>query len=351
MARNRRAARAAAKADRIAREAAQARHAADGAPPEAAPSPTPPPASSPASPPTPAVGKASDAAPDAGPAPLWIEGLARVIRASAAGSRAAARTSLGCHVDGTRSRLFLPPEMPTLQPASLAWLTRFAAGNGFALVEDRRRRAETPAAERRGEVPPAIALGLGLLMRQTGLPGPVPRLSAPHRLAADAPFVDLPELVAMAASAAPRAKRVTVLPSRPLVDVLGGDTHPVHGYGCRLDSAPARTVLTHFDAPSLKAIGYSSGRQYVMHLLLGGGPAIAPRLWTRPATLARTDVRFRLFRAAKDRRMDFGLLYTTLYLDMAERRPEPWWLGDAAFTDARAGARAVPAEAGLALAG
>ena len=347
MARNRRAARAAAKADRIAREASGAEGAPDGAAPEAVPSPTSPPAPSP----TPAAGKAPDPAPDAAAAPLWIEGLARAIRAGAAGSRAAARTSLGCHVDEGRARLFLPPEMPTLQPASLAWLTRFAAGNGFALVEDRRRRAETPAAERRGEVPPAIALGLGLLMRQTGLPGPVPRLSAPHRLAADAPFVDLPELVAMAAGAVPRAKRVTVLPNRPLVDVLGGDTHPIHGYGCRLDSASARTVLTHFDAPSLKAVGYSSGRQYVMHLLLGGGPAIAPRLWTKPGTLARTDVRFRLFRAAKDRRLDFGLLYTTLYLDMADRRPEPWWLGDAAFTDARAGARAVPAEAGLALAG
>ena len=283
----------------------------------------------------------------AAPEPLWIERLAKAVRAGAAGGRAANRTSLGCHVDGNRSRLFVPPEMPSLQPASLAWLLRFAANNGFSLVEDRRARSEVPATERRSDVPPAIALGLALLLRQTGLPGPVPRLSAPHRHAADGPFLDLPELVAMAASAARRAKRVTVLPNRPIVDVLGGDTSPVAGYACKLDCAPARTVLSHFDAPELRAIGYSSGRQYVVHLLLGGGPAAAPTLWTRPATLARTDVRFRLLRGA-DPRADFGLLYSTFYYDMAGQRPAPWWLREEAFTDADAG---TASRAELALAG
>lgn len=343
MARNRRAARAAAKA-----RAHEARSTSD---------PSGRPAGDPSGPPAgdtpPEAARAGEIrvvppGPDArspgAPSPLWIEHLARVIRASAAGGRSGARTSLGCHLGEERSRLFVPPEMPTLQPASLAWLTRFATVNGFALVEDRRRRAETPPRERRGEVAPAVALGLALLLRQTGLPGPVPRLSLPHRHAADAPFVDLPELVAMAASAAARSKRVTVLPNRPLIDVLGGDTSPIDGYACRLDSAPARTVLSHFDAPGLRTVGYSSGRQYVVHLLLGGGPAIAPKLWTTPATLARTDVRFRLFRASKDRRLDFGLLYSTFYFDMAGRRPVPWWLregvGEAHAGASRAGAGA-----------
>ena len=281
------------------------------------------------------------------PAPLWIEGLAKVMRTGAVRGRPAARTALGCHVDGERSRLFVPPEMPTLQPASLAWLLRFAAGNGFALVEDRRRRDETPFAERRGDASPAAALGLGLLLKQTGLPGPVARLSSPHRHAADGPFVDVPELVAMAASAARRSKRVRVLPNRPLVDVLGGDTRPVDGYACRLDCAPARTVLSHFDAPGLRAVGYSSGRQYMLHLLLGGGPALAPKLWAAPAALARTDVRFRLF-PGPEARLDFGLLYSTFHFDMTAQRPAPWWLREEAFTDAAG--RAAPRPA-LALAG
>ena len=293
----------------------------------------------------PADAKGSDETPSA----LWIEGLAKVLGTGEDRGRPAARTALGCRVDPDRSALFVPPEMPTLQPASLAWLRRFADATDFRLVEDRRRRDEAPVAERRGAAPPAIALGLALLLRQTGLPGPVARLSAPHRHAADGPFVDVPELVAMAASAARRSKRVTVLPSRPLVDVLGGDTRPVNGYACRLDCAPARTVLSHFDAPGLRAVGYSSGRQYVVHLLLGGGTSAAPKLWVAPATLARTDVRFRLF-PGPDARLDFGLLYSTFYFDMTGQRPVPWWLREEAFTDIRAPRRAV-AGAELALTG
>ena len=295
-------------------------------------------------------GQPADATgPDGARPALWIEGLAKVLGAVEDGGCPAARTALGCRVDPDGSALFVPPEMPTLQPASLAWLRRFADATGFRLVEDRRRRDETPAAERRGAAPPAIALGLALLLRQTGLPGPAARLSAPHRHAADGPFIDVPELVAMAASAARRSKRVTVLPSRPLVDVLGGDTRPVNGYACRLDCAPARTVLSHFDAPGLRAVGYSSGRQYVVHLLLGGGAAAAPKLWVAPATLARTDARFRLF-PGPDARLDFGLLYSTFYFDMTGRRPVPWWLREKAFTDTPA-PRSVRTSAELALAG
>lgn len=276
---------------------------------------------------TPAPGKPAGAA----PGPPWIEGLAKSLRRAGDHGRPTARTALGCDV-GTegRSRLFVPPEMPTLQPASLRWLLRFAAANEFALVEDRRGRREEPFMDRRSGTPPAMALGLGLLLKQSGLPGPVARLSSPHRHAADSPFIDLPELVALAAHAAPRSKRVVVLPNRPLVDVLQGDTGPIAGYACRMDSAPARTVLSHFEGPSLRCAGYSAGTQYVVHLLLGGGPASAPALWSDPATLARTDLRFRLFRGRGERH-DFGLLYSTFWFDVADRRPAPWWLEDEAF--------------------
>ncbi len=285
-----------------------------------------------------AKGSEPESTPEPAPAPseavrdpLWIEELAQGLRRAEDHGRPTARTALGCHVDPEgASRLFVPPEMPSLQPRSLRWLLRFAAANEFALVEDRRRRHEEPFMDRRSETPPAIALGLGLLLKQTGLPGPVARLSKPHRHAADGPFIDLPELVAMAAHAAPRSKRTVVLPNRPLVDVLNADTRPITGYACRLDSAPARTVLSHFDGPAVRSIGYSTGRQYVVHLLLGGGPATAPALWCDPHTLERTDLRFRLFRSADDRR-DFGLLYSTFWFDLAEHRPAPWWLTDEAF--------------------
>ncbi len=259
------------------------------------------------------------------PTRSWIEALHRVVQMTAGEQSATVKTSVACHAKDDRRTLFLPPEMPALQPRSLRYLGAFGMRNNFQLIEDRRQIKVSPVVEQRNGRPPAVTLGLALLMKQAGLKGPVVTPSQPHRLEADNPLIDLPELIGMAAHAAPSAKRIVTLPNRPLVDVLNNDTQPITGYGCLMETNKTRTLLTHFEGEALRCIGYSTGSQYVMHLLLAGGPLTSPTLWTHPSTLTRTDIRFRLFHGHKHAH-DFGVLYSTFYFDMEKHNPRPWWL-------------------------
>lgn len=234
------------------------------------------------------------------------------------------RTTLTCDVRSTKPSLYVPPDMAQLQPASLRYLHAFARHHDMTLIEDRRRVEVRPVNEQRDKAAPMIANGLGLLLKQTGVPGIAKTLSEPHRLNADSPCIPIPRLIRMAAHAARKSKRVVVLPNRMIVDVLDNNTQPIAGYACKLLSLDHATVLSHFDSPNFRAIGYSAGSQYVMHVCLAGGPLRRTALWANFHTLTRTDFQFQLFPGGQSA-SDFGLLYATYYLDMAEA-PQPWWL-------------------------
>ena len=234
-------------------------------------------------------------------------------------------TTLSCNLRNKRPMLFLPPEMGTLQPYNLAWLRAFARRHRFGLIEDRRKADVTPPLERRDRTPSQLALGVSLLLRQTGMPGSACTLSNPHRLAADSLHVALGDLVRMAARARGESKRVVLLPNRLIVETTGQDTHPIVAHACRLSAPEASTVLSQFESPSFRAIGYSTGRQYVMHVFLAGGTGGQPELWTRLHTLTQSDFRFRLF-PADERRDDFGLFHATFYYDVSGGEDAPWWI-------------------------
>lgn len=259
------------------------------------------------------------------PASSWMKSLDRVVRMHDCETSQKVRAALSCDISEDHQTLYVPPEMSALQPRSLRYLSAFAMRNNFKMVEDRRQTRVSPINEQRDGKPPTIALGVARLLKQTGLPGATATLSRPHRLAAENPLIDLPALIGMSAQAAPTAKKVVLLPNKSLVDVLDNETVPITGLGCIVDSAQTRTLLTQFHGDSLRCIGYSSGSQYVVHVLLGGGPVTAPTLWTQAKTLTRTDVRFRLFSGA-DHTEDFGLMYSTFYYDMPKQTPSPWWL-------------------------
>jgi len=255
----------------------------------------------------------------------WIEGLADVVRLTHDGPAGALRTALACDIDPRGNTLFLPPEMRTLQPRGLRWLEALSRNADLRLSVDRRQNRTSPLIEQRNGEAPLIARGVAGLLQQTGLQGTPARLSMPHRLLSDSPLIDLPRLIAMCGHAVPHAKQIVLLPNPQLVEVLYGDTRPIRGFACVLDTRSGPTVLSHFDSPSLRCIGYSTGRQYVVHVLLAGGTLRAPSLWTTPQTLSRTEPRFRLFHGRRAEH-DFGLVYTTLYYDMQRHRPQPWWL-------------------------
>ena len=135
--------------------------------------------------------------------------------------------------------------------------------------------------------------------------------------------IPLGELIRMAACAIPDSKRVVVLPNRILINTLQ-DTQPICGHACKIRYSNKTTILSHFDSPHFRAIGYSSGNQYVMHIFLAGGPRENSSLWTRVPTLTNTDFNFQLFPGQRSKD-DFGLFYITFYLNLAAE-PTPWWL-------------------------
>lgn len=258
----------------------------------------------------------------------WVVELANAMRHTERRAEARMRITLNCSLSDGKPTLYLPPEMASLQPQSLRYLQSFARHQKFKMVEDRRRMKIRPVIEQRNKQPPAMARGLGELLRQTGLPGSARTLSKPHRLGADSPHINVHNLIKMAAYAAPRSKRVVVSPNRSTRAALGNNTQPITGFACKLLSASATTVLSHFNSESFRSIGYSTGKQYVMHVFLAGGSLLEPQLWTNLPALSQTDFRFHLYRSPNPNR-NFGLLYNTFYLDL-ETEMNPWWIDSAA---------------------
>lgn len=257
----------------------------------------------------------------------WVHSLASVIRQTDDIQESRMKTVLSCDLDSSKPRLYVPPDMAELEPQSLRYLQTFSKNNNLQLVEDRRRGNVQPIFENRDKKPPMIALGLSMLLKQTGMPGMARSLSSPHRLNSDSPHIGITKLIEMAAFSADKSKRVVLLPNKFIEDVLDNDTQPIRGYACKCTSGDSTTILSHFDSPYFRAIGYSAGSQYVAHVCLAGGALSNPEIWTHLHTLSRTDFRFQLY-PAKNPAHDFGLFYATFYLDL-KKSPSAWWIDEA----------------------
>ena len=250
------------------------------------------------------------------------------------------RTIISCDVRAGKPSIYIPPDMAELQPRSLRYLHVFARRHDLQLVEDRRRVAIQPMLEKRGHNEPVMARALGELLQQLGMPGSARKQSNPHRLSADSQHISISRLIRMAAFAAPQAKSVKVDPNRFLTEVLDNNNNPINAYGCKLMSADASTVLSHFDSPHFRGIGYSAGKQYIMHVCMAGGPLSDPAMWANFHTLTRSDFQFQLFNAHNPQN-DLGLFYATFYLDVSNA-PAPWWLNTWGDTRLAAGAAQQP---------
>jgi len=245
----------------------------------------------------------------------WINGLSSIMRQCEKHVDPSLRTIITSNSKSGKLALYVPPEMSELQPENLRYLHAMASRNGCTLIEDRRELDMRPLIERRDLKPHKLAAGISELIKQAGMPGPSAQLSSPHRLVPGSPNFTVPELIDMVAATVSRSKRVVMLPTPSLVATTGNETHPISAYGCKLITAEADTTLSFFDSPGFKAIGYVSNSQFVMHVLLGGGPIKAPHIWANYDTMLRNRFRFQLFRSTQPGQ-DFGLLYSSFFLDI-----------------------------------
>lgn len=225
------------------------------------------------------------------------------------------KTIVSSNVKNGKLALFVPPEMSDLQPENLRYLHALASRNGYLLIEDRRSADIRPLVEQRDLKPHKMAIGIGELLKQTGMPGPAAQLSSPHRLLPGNPHLDVPALIELVASTVAKSKRIVILPTPTLVETTGNETNPIIGFACKLVTAETNTVLSFFDSPGFKAIGYIANDQFVVHVFIGGGSLRSPLIWANQDAMENNRFRFQLFRSTQPGQ-DFGLLYNTFYLDI-----------------------------------
>jgi molybdopterin-guanine dinucleotide biosynthesis protein A len=254
----------------------------------------------------------------------WVTLAAKALKHTQDAAESKIKTVLTCRTINKKNVLFVPADMAELQPRSLRYLHKFAAANEISLIEDRRKIQAQPIIEKRSLKDPMMVLGMSMLLKQSGMPGPARSLSEPHRLNPENPFFSINTLIDMAAFSAAKAKCVVLPPNRITLKALNNDTQPISGYACNIKTDDTTILLSHFESDNFRAIGYSAGNQFVFHLCLGGGTLQNPTLWAESKSLMSTDFRFQLFAAQKPAD-DYGLFYSTFYLDLSQA-PFPGWL-------------------------
>lgn len=263
----------------------------------------------------------------------WVISVAQAIKHTQEAAESKIKTILTCSTLKRKNVLFIPADMAQLQPRSLHYLQTFAKANNLCLIEDRRKVQAKNIIEKRTLKDPMLVLGMSMLLKQAGLPGPARSLSEPHRLKTENHYFPITTLIDMAAFSAAKAKCVALPPNRITLKAMNNDTQPITGYACNIKTDDTTTLLSHFESDNLRAIGYSAGSQFVFHLCLAGGALQNPTLWATLKTLQSTDFRFQLFSGEKPED-DFGLFYSTLYLDLSQASL-PEWLTERRSTSQR----------------
>jgi len=258
----------------------------------------------------------------------WLIGLNKILDLTDRKERQGFKTNLHCRLVDNRAALFLPPEMAQLQPETLAYLHALGATNNIMLSEDRRKISVQPVVDMRDNRPPDLAVGVSLLLKQTGLPGPAHSLSSPHVLREKNHAIKLPRLIAMAAKLHPRSKKVIFQPNRFLTGNFDQDASPMTGYACKSVCDNHKITLSYFAAPEFRSIGYITGDQFVLHVLLAGGSIKDPQIWSSWDTMTDSNFRCQVYRSPVPGN-DFGLLYSTFYIDLEESMEnKDWWNGN-----------------------
>ena len=255
----------------------------------------------------------------------WIAGLDNVLKLTDETARAGMQARLTCKLVNDRASLILPPEMDELQPAVLNYLHALGASHDITLIEERRVDEVIPEVNRRQDRPPNLALGISLLLKQTGLPGPAHSLSSPHMLRPENPRIDIAQLIKIIAKVYRDAKRVVFLPNRFLTGNFEDQSVPLTGYACKVVTGDQKYTLCYFNAPEFHAIGYISNNQFVVHVFLAGGPIGNPQIWSPYRTMTDSAFRIQLFKSAVPGN-DFGLLYSTFFIDLEDVfETQAWW--------------------------
>lgn len=243
------------------------------------------------------------------------------------------RANLQCKIVGNEPSLLVPPELAEDQPEILEYLHAFTSKNSLSLIEDRRRLELAPIVEKRRHQTPNLAMGISLLLKQTGLPGPTRALSSPHTLNAGNRKIDVAELIRLGAAILPRSRKIVFLPNAFVRTRLLGETGNMVGHACKVTSQPKETsgadsgasepatTFVQYETRDFHALGYVTNNQFVVTVYLAGGPIINPSLWTHFYNLAESPFTCQILDSPFAGQM-YGIFHKTYYIDLEDQITE-----------------------------
>lgn len=257
--------------------------------------------------------------------------LSAAVGAASRGSMRALTTIHPCFVDGVRT-LVHKRGLEADQPGVFERLKRYAAKNGFALLEDRRKRELTCRDERR-RVAPVLVFAASLLGGNLAL--------AENGMLTDGEQLVVPtiEIVGTRTEASEDreylnidGKRFISEPHGEIQQILKvaaevrskGEYHRVRTRGLQMPSeytgsfidrydytiptADGERAFSYYEGDGFAALGYHSGKgKVILDVIAGGGPFTGPRLWGAYDQVLNSNIRMDLmFGDGKDDSM--GLL-------------------------------------------
>lgn len=239
------------------------------------------------------------------------------------------RTTLQCKMVGNEPSLLVAPELAEDQPEILDYLHEFTSANSLSLIEDRRRLELAPIVEQRRLSTPNMAMGISLLLKQTGLPGATRSLSSPHTLNQGNRRINVAELIRLGAAIQPKSRKIVFLPNAFVRTRLLGETENMIGHACKVKSSEdgednteaGSTTVVQFEAQDFHALGYITNNQFVVTIYLAGGPINNPSLWTHFYNLAETPFSCQIFDSPYPDQM-YGMFYKTYYIELDDQLTE-----------------------------
>jgi len=276
----------------------------------------------------------------------WIDQLLYTLSGTQQAAESRLATTLQCKIVGDDLCLLVPPELAEYQPEILEYLHSFASTNTLTLIEDRRNLALAPIIDRRQKNSPEIAMALSSLLKQAGLPGPIPPMSSPQRLRIGGHKIDCAKLIRMAEGVKEQSRKVVIIPKPFIRQRLMQDDESLTVTACQLHyAAPYKSAkktggsnsgaskaneqktqheqneemitFAHFESPKFHAIGYTSAGQFVVTVYLAGGSLRYPQIWATQNNLSESPFSCQIF-SSPHADQDCGLFYRTYYFDLEE---------------------------------
>ena len=209
--------------------------------------------------------------------------------------------------------------MTEIYPDLFRYLEQFAKSNKLRLQENRRIAAVEIGEDRRDTCLSVMCLGTSIMLKETllGKAGVIP--SSPHILKQKKPLVSVDKIIRIAAQVCEKGEQTVISSNEMITPGHLGGKQTLYYYQATLNINNQNRQYHYFEGKGFHALGYICGTQFVLEVLIGGGPFNASRLWAALQRMSKDTIDIHLFMGI-GATSGFGVLTTSYYLDIGTAR-------------------------------